>query len=1115
MIKKSLKGEIIFPSIVILVFLVAVMTVYSTYKFFNFTTVLANQNIAIAAKNLKNYLREYEDYSKIAAVSVANHPGVIESVRKRDRAEIFKALDFLLELHNVTYITITDETGVALARTFEPERFGDDTASRLKNIQDAISEGKISTYYESGPMVRISVHTGAPIYDYDGTLIGAITTGVRLDDNESMDKLKELLDADFSVVLGNDRIATTIVINGERIIGTPPNPEAARTVIETKKENFSHSYLYGERYYSFFYPLINTMDEVFAILIASVSNKELLEQRNELIINSSLIGLIGLFFSIAVLLYIISRSLEPVNKLVRLVSDVTQGNVNVDIDRTLIKNDDEIGVLISDVYSLIDVIKSMLGDLSELTRKLNVSGDVEFRIDTDKYSGSYKEIIDGIKALGDSISMKNKVMAVMDFLDTMISVTDFDYNVLYVNQSVIDTYGLDREDCFKYKCYKFIRNFDEPCPFCKLKEFENTSVYSSGEYKYSFDECLGRWIGGRAAVIPWIDGSMVFCNYFNDKTQVKNYEEQLHEAAHNAQVASVAKSAFLANMSHEIRTPMNSIMGFSELAMDSEVPPKTRDYLAKIRTNAEWLLQIINDILDISKVESGKMELEKIPFDIHELFASCRTLITPKTAEKGILLHFYAEPCAGKRPLGDPTRLRQVFINLLSNAVKFTDTGAVKLYAAIKEKSEKTVTILFEIKDSGIGMTPDQIEKIFDPFTQAESGTTRKYGGTGLGLAITKNIVEMMGGKLSVESVPWVGSKFFFTLTFDTIDIEDDEISDQKITFDELEKPVFEGEILLCEDNAMNQQVICEHLERVGLKTVVAENGKIGVETVQNRMKKGEKQFDLIFMDMHMPVMDGLEASSKIIELDTGIPIVAMTANIMSNDREIYKQSGMNDCVGKPFTSQELWRCLLKYLTPVNDGNAEAGYLPDDADYPLETDEKFQKSLQELFVKNNQNKHEEIVRALEDGDIKLAHRLAHTLKSNAGQIGRTILQQAAADIENRLKDGKNFVMENQLKILEKELTAVLNELFSLHESGVILETTVSETASLEPEQTRELFEKLETMLKMGNPECCKFTGSLRLINGSETLVQQIEDFNFEAGLVTLGNLKKTLENHEG
>jgi CheY-like chemotaxis protein/nitrogen-specific signal transduction histidine kinase len=643
----------------------------------------------------------------------------------------------------------------------------------------------------------------------------------------------------------------------------------------------------------------------------------------------------------------------------------------------------------------------------------------------------------------------------------------------------------------------------------------NRDSYPSTDYTYIFDECLGRWIGGRAAVIPWIDGSTVFCNYFNDKTQVKNYEEQLHEAAHKAQAASVAKSAFLANMSHEIRTPMNSIMGFSELAMDSEVPPKTRDYLAKIRTNAEWLLQIINDILDISKVESGKMELEKIPFDIHELFASCRTLITPKTAEKGILLHFYAEPCAGKRPLGDPTRLRQVFINLLSNAVKFTDTGAVKLYAAIKEKSEKTVTILFEIKDSGIGMTPDQIEKIFDPFTQAESGTTRKYGGTGLGLAITKNIVEMMGGKLSVESVPWVGSKFFFTLTFDTIDIEDDEISDQKITFDELEKPVFEGEILLCEDNTMNQQVICEHLERVGLKTVVAENGKIGVETVQNRMKKGEKQFDLIFMDMHMPVMDGIEASAKIMELDTGIPIVAMTANIMSNDREIYKQSSMNDCVGKPFTSQELWRCLLKYLTPVNNGNAEAGYLPDDADYPLETDEKFQKSLQELFVKNNQNKHEEIVKALEDGDIKLAHRLAHTLKSNAGQIGRTILQQAAADIENRLKDGKNFVMENQLKILEKELTAVLNELYSLHESGAIPVTTASETASLEPEQTRELFEKLETMLKMGNPECCKFTGSLSLIKGSETLVQQIEDFNFEAGLITLGNLKKTLENHEG
>ena len=262
-------------------------------------------------------------------------------------------------------------------------------------------------------------------------------------------------------------------------------------------------------------------------------------------------------------------------------------------------------------------------------------------------------------------------------------------------------------------------------------------------------------------------------------------------------------------------------------------------------------------------------------------------------------------------------------INLLSNAIKFTSIGTVKLSSSVKCSTEDSVTIHFEVRDSGIGMTEEQIQKINEPYTQADSSTTRLYGGTGLGFPISKNLIELMGGKLVVDSMPGIGSKFSFDLTFDTIDILTDEKSGEKIKSKEIEKPVLEGEILLCEDNAMNQQVICEHLAKVGLKTAVADNGLIGVEAVKERKKKGEKQFDLIFMDMHMPVMDGLEAAEKIFELDTGIPIVAMTANIMSSDLEIYRMSGMHDCVGKPFTSQELWQCLLKYFRPLNMQNID------------------------------------------------------------------------------------------------------------------------------------------------------------------------------------------------
>jgi signal transduction histidine kinase/DNA-binding response OmpR family regulator len=636
------------------------------------------------------------------------------------------------------------------------------------------------------------------------------------------------------------------------------------------------------------------------------------------------------------------------------------------------------------------------------------------------------------------------------------------------------------------------------------------------------------------AQIPWLVGAtalvlglfFMFVLLLRNRGEGRKLEEVVQErtaelnrsqldleaALGIAKAANNSKTVFLANMSHEIRTPMNSIVGFAELALDGEVSPKTRDYLVKIHTNAEWLLQIINDILDISKIESGKMEMERIPFDLHELFASCRTLVMPKAVEKGIQLHFYAEPSVGKKPLGDPTRLRQVFVNLLSNAIKFTNTGMVKLLSDITKTSEKTATIYFEIRDSGIGMTEEQIEKIFEPFTQAETGTTRKYGGTGLGLAITRNIVEMMGGHLMVESTPGIGSKFSFELTFDTIDITEDEKLERKIVLDDIEKPMFEGEVLLCEDNAMNQQVICEHLARVGLKTTVADNGKIGVDIARNRNEKGAKQFDLIFMDMHMPVMDGLEASAKIVELGITTPIVAMTANVMADDMEVYKLSGMNDCVGKPFTSQELWRCLLKYLKPIN---GETSYTKTSEKksrtktLPLEADLEFMKELKKTFLRYNEKKFDDIANALKTGEIELAHRLVHTLKSNAGQIGRTSLQEAAADVEYNLRDGNNLVTPQQMTLLETELNAAISqieaELSSELQPG---SSQAGEGSPLGPQSARELFEKLEPMLKMGSPECLKLIEGLRLIPGSEELIRQIDDFSFDKALETLVELKK-------
>jgi len=533
----------------------------------------------------------------------------------------------------------------------------------------------------------------------------------------------------------------------------------------------------------------------------------------------------------------------------------------------------------------------------------------------------------------------------------------------------------------------------------------------------SYDNCQIENILSQDDIDILRSGSLLIGNAFLRYDITQN----LKDSAEEAKAASRSKSSFLANMSHEIRTPMNSIIGFSELALDDELPSKTRDYITKIKNNSDWLLQIINDILDISKIESGKMELESIPVDLHEIFTSCRTLILPKALEKGLTLYFYAEPSIDKILYSDPTRLRQVLVNLLSNAVKFTNSGEIKMKVSIKETAEDSVTLHFEIIDSGIGITETQMAKIFDPFVQAETGITRKYGGSGLGLPITKNIIEMMGGELFAESKPGAGSKFSFSLTFKAANITDNKNPAERVIFDDIERPVFEGEILLCEDNGMNQQVICEHLERVGFKTVVAKNGKKGVELVKRRLLSGEKQFDMILMDIHMPVMDGLEAASRIISINASIPIVAMTANVMVNDREIYKANGMNDCIAKPFTSQELWRCLMRYFNPVS-------WQRDYVKLQELAERELRIRLINSFLESNHKKIDDINDAINSGDIKLAHRLAHTLKGNAGQLNKTRLQQAAKDVEQQLKDGENLVTLEQMETLEKEFNSALKEL---------------------------------------------------------------------------------------
>jgi CheY-like chemotaxis protein len=335
------------------------------------------------------------------------------------------------------------------------------------------------------------------------------------------------------------------------------------------------------------------------------------------------------------------------------------------------------------------------------------------------------------------------------------------------------------------------------------------------------------------------------------------------------------------------------------------------------------------------------------------------------------------------------------------------------------------------------------------------------------------------------------------------------------------EQPVFEGDVLLCEDNMMNQDLIRERLTRAGLNATVVENGKKGVELVVSRARNGKKPFDLIFMDIYMPVMDGFEATAEIVKLKTGTPVIAISANNGPDEMEHYVARGMSGCMSKPFTSRELSACLIKYLKPQTGSTANrvADASRDRNNTDTQSEERLKTKLINKFLENNKTVFHTITKAIDEGDIKLAHRLAHTLKSNAGTLGKAPLQKAAENVESLLINEKNRVNESVLKILKTELDAVIEELAPFaaeddHSAG-------KESAeTLGKEETMALFDELEALLDGGSTECLKLTGDLRLTSESvrllagesliPELIHQIEYFEFDKAMETFALIKRNM-----
>ncbi|NML26217.1 response regulator [Zoogloea sp. G-4-1-14] len=532
-----------------------------------------------------------------------------------------------------------------------------------------------------------------------------------------------------------------------------------------------------------------------------------------------------------------------------------------------------------------------------------------------------------------------------------------------------------------------------------------------------------------------------------DISERRHHEQELQQAYDAAEAANAAKSEFLAHMSHEIRTPMNAVLGLAQVLEREALAGHQRDMVQRIRSAGQSLLAILNDVLDLSKIEAGQLRIEPRPFRLEVLLANLDSLMGQAARAKGLALHLPAQPLPPGPLLGDGLRLEQILFNLTGNAIKFTERGDISLEIHNLPAEAGSLRIRFELRDTGIGISPEALDRLFAPFTQADAGIGRRFGGTGLGLSICKRLVELMGGEIGAESRQGAGSLFWFELPFGLA------AADAPDTLAVAPAPRPSGprlngaHLLVVDDSAMNRDLVERALALEGATTTLAADGLQALQILQAR----PGGFDAVLMDVQMPVLDGLTATRRIRE-ELGLsalPIIAFTAGVRDEQQAAAREAGANDVLPKPMDLEQMTVLLAHWIS----GPAASRAAPaqpaatsaarpsvtagDDAGFPdipgidrqraaqrLSRDRDMFLSLLELFVEDNAQAPALARQALAQGDRDSAARRMHTLRSNAGFLCALDLMESAGQLEKAIEQDEPD-LDARLAALQAEIDALI------------------------------------------------------------------------------------------